>query len=188
MAAIRSVLAATDRRAAAADRAASAHDRDEARIENERLVAALELAAIDELTGARTRRDGLTQLDLEISRSRRTGTTLIVTYVDVIGLRSLNKLAGHAAGDELLTTIVTLIRACLRPYDLIIRLGGDEFLCAVSDMDLPHVRARFTEVADQLDASSPKKTIRVGFAEMETADGTVELIDRADQAMLRPAA
>jgi diguanylate cyclase (GGDEF)-like protein len=107
--------------------------------------------------------------------------------VDVIGLKSVNDQLGHRAGDELLTTVITQIRSCLRSYDLIIRLGGDEFLCAIPDMALPGVRTRFARVSDQLSKSSPQKAIRVGFAEIETNDGTAELIDRADQAMLRSA-
>lgn len=66
-----------------------------------------------------------------------------MAYVDAVGLKTLNDTEGHAVGDELLKRVVQLIRTHLRPYDLIIRLGGDEFLCAMSNMSLREARRRF---------------------------------------------
>lgn len=86
-------------------------------------------AACDALTGARTRATGLIELDLALDRCRRTGAPLVVPYVDVVGLKMINDSDGHAAGDALLKRVVAHINAQLRPYGLIIRLGGDGF-CA----------------------------------------------------------
>jgi diguanylate cyclase (GGDEF)-like protein len=78
---------------------------------------------------------------------------------DVVGLKG-NDSKGHAVGDELLKRVVTLIASQLRSYDLIIRLGGDEFLCAMTDMTLSEARRRFDQVGAVLAASCERGAIR----------------------------
>jgi len=117
--------ARADRELAAADRAAAAHDRDVLR-------ASLDLAALDELTAAWTRRAGLEMLDRELVRAERSGGWLTLAFLDVDGLKRVNDDRGHAAGDELLRTLAKTVAAHVRAYDLLIRYGGDEFLCVAS--------------------------------------------------------
>ncbi len=95
------LLAAEDRRAAARDRQQAARERDQAAADREALVIELERAAIDALTGARTRTAGLSELDHELERARRTANSLVVAYIDVVGLKAINDARGHAAGDAL---------------------------------------------------------------------------------------
>ncbi len=65
-------------------------------------------------------------LDHEIDRARRTTSPLVVAYLDVVGLKTVNDALGHAAGDALAQRAVRAIRGHLRSYDLIVRLGGDK--------------------------------------------------------------
>ncbi len=66
---------------------------------------------------ARTRAAGLTDLDHELDRRRRTSGALTVAYIDVVGLKRVNDAEGHPAGDELLKGVVALISwGGLRPY------------------------------------------------------------------------
>jgi diguanylate cyclase (GGDEF)-like protein len=53
---------------------------------------------------------------------------------------------GHAAGDELLRTVGNQIRHALRSYDLLVRYGGDEFLCVPSDTNAADAAQRFDSV------------------------------------------
>lgn len=176
--------AAEDRRGAAWDREQAACERLHALVDRELLAGALALAAIDPLTGARARAAGLTELDREHVRCRRTGGSLVVAYVDVVGLKALNDSDGHGAGDALLKRVVGLIQGQLRSYDLIIRVGGDEFVCAMSDMMLREARQRFSQVAATLTASPVPGAIRAGLAELEPHEGVAELIARADSELL----
>jgi diguanylate cyclase (GGDEF)-like protein len=175
---------ARDRDAGAADREQAAHERLQALADRKALAAQLAVAETDALTGARTRAAGLRDLDRELERCRRTSSAMVVAYVDVVGLKAVNDTDGHGAGDELLKRTVAAIRNHLRPYDLIIRLGGDEFLCAMTTMTIVDARARFSEVAAALAKARGVTAIRHGFAELEPDDSCAELIARADRELL----
>ena len=124
----------------------------------------------------------LAHLGEDLDRCRRSNGQLVVCYIDVVGLKALND--SHGAGDELLKRVVTLIQAHLRSYDLIIRLGGDEFLCAMSSMTLPDARKRFSDVTALLAASPDAGAIRTGFAQLTPDETAANLIARADNELL----
>ena len=143
----------------------------------------LAIAETDALTGARTRSAGLTDVDHEIDRARRATGLLTVAYVDVVGLKAANDSRGHAAGDALLQRVVSALRARLRSYDAIVRLGGDEFLCVMSETTLEDARQRLDEVQATLAADPEPTQIKVGFAALAPDDSAAELIERADSDM-----
>ena len=179
--------AAEHRARAAEDRVAAQHDREQAALDRRQALAdrldlarQLAIADTDALTGARTRAAGLRDLNRELDRCRRNSGTLVVAYVDVVGLKALNDAQGHGAGDDLLKRVVAQIRAQLRSYDLIARLGGDEFLVAMSNITLPDARERFAQVARTLAASEKPAAIRAGLAELADDDSADDLIARAD--------
>jgi PleD family two-component response regulator len=75
---------------------------------------------------------------------------------------------------------VRWIRGHLRSYDLIVRIGGDEFLCVMSDATITEARKRFATVQAALTADSDRCEIKVGFAALAPNDSADELIRRAD--------
>ncbi|HEX8102745.1 MAG TPA: GGDEF domain-containing protein [Solirubrobacteraceae bacterium] len=172
--------AAADRAQAAADRKRAARDRAQARADREALMQQLLIAETDALTGARTRGAGLTDLERELDRAHRTRGRLVVAYVDVVGLKAVNDRHGHAAGDALLQRAVRAIRTQLRSYDLIVRVGGDEFVCAMSGATLRDARRRFSAVRAALAASPEPCEVKVGFADLTPAERAEQLIARAD--------
>ena len=161
-----------------------ARDRREALADRESFARALAVTENDPLTGARARVAGLADLGHELDRCHRVDAPLVVVYVDAVGLKAINDSQGHEAGDELLKRVVTTISEHLRTYDLIIRLAGDEFLCAMSNMTLSDARDRFSEVAAALASSSHPGAIRTGFAERQRDETASELIARADGQLL----
>jgi diguanylate cyclase (GGDEF)-like protein len=171
---------AADRASAARDRDQAARDRLQSQADREALLRQLELAETDALTGARTRAAGLAELEHEIERARRASAPLVVAYIDVVGLKLVNDARGHAAGDALLRHVVDGIREHMRCYDLLVRLGGDEFLCAMSGATRDDARKRFRAIKDALATGPDRCEIKVGFAALSPQDGADELIRRAD--------
>ena len=172
-AAVHRAQAAHDRQQAARDRESAARDRAEAALERRE-------SATDSLTGAWSRGPGLRELEHEISRARRGSGQLVVAYVDVNGLKAINDTRGHAAGDVMLAHVVEVLRSNLRPYELIVRVGGDEFICALSDAGVDDVRRRFDDIGNQLAGKQADGAITVGFAELTETDSATDLVNRAD--------
>lgn len=187
-----------DRRRAAADRAKAAEDRSRAaadrrhaaqeRAEALRVWAEARrdhvLAGTDELTGARMRKFGLESICLEIERAGRTGSGLALAFIDVDGLKEVNDTEGHAHGDRLLCLVAEALRANVRSYDVIVRYGGDEFLCAMPHITGAAARDRMDAVAATVTAADERYSISFGLAELEPGDGLEELVGRADANLL----
>jgi len=173
-----------DRRGAASDRAHAAADREAA--SSDRVVSAGErvVSSIDGLTGAHRRDAGIVELERETARAKRTGQPFVVAFVDVDGLKATNDSLGHAAGDQLLRRIADTIRANFRSYDLIIRFGGDEFVCGLLDLTMEEAAKRFLLVNAEL-AETQQASVTVGLAERNGDDSLEDLIMRADQALYR---
>lgn len=83
----------------------------------------------DTLTGLGNRRWLAEVVGAEIARSRREQKPLSVIVFDIDHFKSINDTFGHDAGDEVLVAIAETAKRVLRPYDLVARLGGEEF-CA----------------------------------------------------------
>jgi diguanylate cyclase (GGDEF)-like protein len=97
-------------------------------VERKRSEAALALQALhDPLTALPNRVLFLDRLRGALDRSRRTGTPVVVLFLDVDGFKQINDMLGHSAGDRLLTELADRFRAMLRPMDTVARFGGDEF-------------------------------------------------------------
>jgi diguanylate cyclase (GGDEF)-like protein len=176
--------AAADRRLAARDREQAAHDRADARRDREQAARARELAGIDELTGARRRGVGLEELQREIERARRTNGRLVAAFVDVDDLKSVNDEHGHRAGDQLLRDVAAGLASRMRSYDLVVRVGGDEFLCALPDVTPTEARRRFDELVSVLDEGPTVRSVSFGLSELRDGDSLEELIDRADRDLM----
>ena len=101
-------------------------------------------AATDELTSTWTRAFGLAQVSHELERARRLGAKLVIAFLDVDGLKNVNDNHGHLAGDALLRLVGETLRANVRPYDVLVRYGGDEFCarCRISPLPKPDHASR----------------------------------------------
>ena len=158
--------AAIDRQEALADRMAAARDRRQ--------------ASLDGLTGVYNRESGLLELNRDLARASRTGQSLVVAFLDVDRLKAINDTHGHAAGDHALLAVADTLTAALRPYDLIIRYGGDEFLCTVEGLDLPAARHRFAHINTILATTTYGVTVTVGLVRLRKGETTASVIARAD--------
>jgi diguanylate cyclase (GGDEF)-like protein len=176
--------AADDRKRAADDRATAARERAAARHSRAEAMDALTVAATDELTGAWTRRFGLAQVARELERAHRVGAKLVVAFVDVDGLKEVNDARGHMAGDALLRLVAETLRANVRAYDVLVRYGGDELLCAMPNLTVAEATSRFDTISAALTAVGTGHSVTFGLSEAEAGDSVEDLIRRADDALL----
>src|SRR4051794_1142571 len=95
------------------------------------------LAYTDPLTGLRNRLALDRDLDVALARAARRGDTIAVLYVDLDGFKSVNDRMGHQAGDAVLREVGARLRASVRAHDIVARVGGDEFVLAITDLDHP---------------------------------------------------
>lgn len=120
--------------------------------EKQELAERMEFHAMhDNLTRAYNRGAGLDILKNDMDYCQRNNAILSVVFVDVDGLKLVNDLHGHDAGDILLVTVVNGLRHAMRSYDYIIRMGGDEFLVVLRDCDPPAAAMVITRVQQELD-------------------------------------
>jgi diguanylate cyclase (GGDEF)-like protein len=176
------VQARRDRYAAARDRLQARSDRAAARLD--RVVSATERveSSIDGLTGAYRRDAGMLELEHEVTRAQRTGDAFVLAFVDVDNLKARNDLHGHIAGDQLLRRIADTIRANVRSYDLVVRYGGDEFVCGFPALDVKDAAERFARINGDL-AANDEASVAFGLAELQRGETLTDLITRADGVM-----
>jgi diguanylate cyclase (GGDEF)-like protein len=117
-------------------------------------VSLYEMAALDSLTGVSTRRFFDQSFAREIRGASRTGAPLGLLVVDMNGLKGVNDVHGHVAGDRALTVLGTALRHSVRATDLVGRLGGDEFAVLLPATDEAGVALVATRVRAALDALS----------------------------------
>jgi diguanylate cyclase (GGDEF)-like protein len=144
----------------------------------------------DSLTGVLNRRAIRDVLRRELARCRRENQSLGIMLADVDHFKRINDRYGHGAGDAALLSVVQRISSTLRPYDLIGRYGGEEFLVIAPGCDLAltqklgeRIRDAVSDEGVELGNDNITLTVSVGIT-LGTADSDPEfLVAVADSAM-----
>jgi diguanylate cyclase (GGDEF)-like protein len=134
----------------------------------------------DDTTGALNRRPGREQMQALLERARRDESVLTFIFLDVDGLKRVNDSEGHERGDAVLAAVGMALRSSLRSYDLVVRYGGDEFVCALPGSTEETAQETLARVRSALDRLTPGATISAGCAELVPADTLDDVIRRAD--------
>lgn len=95
------------------------------------------VAQFDILTGLPNRSLLRERLQQAMAQTNRRGNVLAVVCLDLDDFKNINDRHSHAAGDELLTTLAHRMKLVLRENDTLSRLGGDEFIAVLLDLDNP---------------------------------------------------
>ncbi|MBO9532386.1 MAG: GGDEF domain-containing protein [Solirubrobacteraceae bacterium] len=95
----------------------------------------------DPLTGAGNRRLLDEELEAELARLPHTHRPFSLLTFDLNGFKALNDTVGHAAGDELLKATADVLIRTARPYDVVVRQGGDEFCMLLPNTTTEDARA-----------------------------------------------
>lgn len=150
------------------------------------------MAATDELTGIANRRHLHSEAQRELARLGQDGETASAIMVDLDRFKAINDQYGHEAGDQVLRSVLEPMSQCMRPWDLVGRIGGEEFLILLSDVDqagAAGIAERIREAIEVLDIESHGRHISItasfGIAQWDGQCGLDELIRHADEALYR---
>jgi diguanylate cyclase (GGDEF)-like protein len=86
------------------------------------------LSTLDDLSGLLNRRAFMKRASEEVARTRRTGSPLCVTIIDIDHFKRINDSHGHAVGDLVIKDVSDLLMQVTRSYDIVARLDGEEFV------------------------------------------------------------
>ena len=139
-------------------------------------------ASRDELTGLLNRSVGQRALEAEIQRAHRAERALSVIFADVDGMKQVNDTRGHAGGDRVLQALGAALREVLRPYDLGVRWGGDEFVVVLPEVGLDQAQAIGERVTERF-AELTSLNVTCGSAELQREETAASLVERADREM-----
>jgi two-component system, cell cycle response regulator len=103
-------------------------------------------ATHDFLTNLLNRAQILAAVEKEFSRSGREGKPATLIMADIDHFKRINDSLGHAAGDQVLKEVAHRLKVDLRPYDVVGRYGGEEFLIILPGCDLTAGARRANEV------------------------------------------
>ncbi len=159
-----------------------------ARAARRRYLAALNDAQTDALTGLLNRRAVMARFDWEVARQKRYGGTVSLALLDLDGFKALNDSRGHQAGDEALTLVAGVLRQCTRDSDGVGRIGGDEFVVVMPDMQTEDCRRKSREfceaIAQRMAAAGFAITASVGWKTFgEPPTSTAQALRAVDDLM-----
>jgi diguanylate cyclase (GGDEF)-like protein/PAS domain S-box-containing protein len=149
-------------------------------------------AFYDPLTGLPNRALCMESLTRAFARLKRRPSNLFALFfLDLDRLKFVNDSMGHQAGDQLLIEFARRVRSCVRPKDLVARMGGDEFTVLLEDLqshsEAVDVAGRILEslrVPFQIDEKEAATTVSIGIAYSDCGKtGPDGLLQAADAAM-----
>ncbi|NOW45747.1 two-component system chemotaxis family response regulator WspR [Novosphingobium sp. SG751A] len=153
------------------------------------------LTNVDGLTGLSNRRYFDEYFETEWRQAARDRQPLSLLIIDIDHFKQFNDTYGHLAGDEVLRKVAQCVQAAFRrPKDLVVRLGGEEFVVVLPATPMSHLAMLGQRVVDAVEAldlahsSSPvsdRVTISVGGAgcQPDREDRRLALMEAADKAL-----
>ena len=151
------------------------------------------LALTDELTGLANRRHFVESLEAELSRYNRFSNVFCVAMLDLDKFKLINDTYGHDAGDKVLKSLAQILSTKLRKYDVVGRLGGEEFGIIFPNTALEGAVIACEHVANAIracevitDKSAIHFTASFGVTEVnEEARETDLILKQADKALYK---
>ncbi len=148
-------------------------------------------ASTDALTGLASYRSLQQRLSHEMERSKRSGDSFAVLFIDLDRLKELNDRYGHERGNTILRSVSEEIRSTIRATDLAARYGGDEFVVLLTRTDragalrvADALREKVEQAGQRLGFLAGQITASIGVAEYDPAEpGEGPLLEQADRAL-----
>ncbi len=149
------------------------------------------LAHHDQLTGLPNRLYLAAHLPGDIEVAKKAGTMLAVLFLDLDRFKHVNDSRGHETGDKLLKTVAQRVRSTVRAQDVVVRMGGDEFVVILKGVEHTGQVSETAERINQalsapmvVDGRTLVTTVSIGVA-LYPHDGVDmgELLRHSDTAM-----
>ncbi|MFR1517918.1 MAG: EAL domain-containing protein [Clostridia bacterium] len=145
-------------------------------------------AMTDELTGALSRLAGKEALSRLLGKIDSAEEPLCVCMLDINGLKTINDLYGHAAGDALLAQISATIRRLLKGREYLMRLSGDEFVVVMPGVTQADAAARMQKALADFEKERPENfpagdAFCYGVVEIRERIPLRDVLERADERM-----
>jgi diguanylate cyclase (GGDEF)-like protein len=155
------------------------------KLENELTI----IASTDSLTKVYNRSKYSEIAEREIERAKRFKLSLSIIMFDIDNFKRVNDTYGHLTGDQVLKSLVTLVQEEIRKIDILIRWGGDEFICILPETNLEGA-ARLGErirllIAEYKFVNIGKVTLSMGISQVIEGDTEHTLLKRADEEMYK---
>ncbi|MBI2751301.1 MAG: EAL domain-containing protein [Burkholderiales bacterium] len=149
------------------------------------------IAHFDALTSLPNRVLLADRMQLALTQCQRRGLSVAVVYLDLDGFKAVNDTHGHGVGDELLVALAHRMKGALRNGDTLARIGGDEFVAVLVDLEAvadadPVLQRLLQAAADPVDVGDNRLQVSasVGVTVYPQDGSEVDLLLRhADQAM-----
>lgn len=142
-----------------------------------------QLTVTDDLTGLYNQRFFFEQVNREIERAERRNAPLSLGIFDIDKFKQLNDTEGHLAGDEILTTLGSIVANTIRTkIDSAFRYGGDEFVLLLPETNLSQAATLLERLrAAVLQRLEGRVTISSGIAVYQPGSSGRDLIEAADK-------
>ena len=148
------------------------------------------LATLDPLTNCYNRRQFFKLAHREAHKSQRHNRPLGFMMIDVDFFKKINDSYGHSFGDEVLRTLVETAEKECREYDILGRLGGEEFALCCPETDYENtlqIAERIRSACEEMkitprnETTPIEVTISIGVVEMAIGESLDTALNRADK-------
>ena len=134
---------------------------------------------IDELTGIYNRRGWEEYIAIEEERCQRYHSAAAIIIIDLDDLKKINDEKGHNEGDHLIREAAECLRHVVRPFDIVARVGGDEFAVLIIEASAPLADKLHGRIRDHLDTA--KIAASLGWAVRKNSEVVNDVVKIANE-------